>query len=211
MSVNPASPLTLVRGEMQAAGGASKPEFEARPPRTLRYLLVVVCPARAVGRRESAGTLFTGNVGERAIEGRDSHLSSLEGRTRRLERRLRLAVCGWLLTFGVLAVSAWTWQPRARPADAPTPLRVSELVVVDAKGVERVRIGGDLPDALIGGRRVPRGERAAGVLLYDGSGHERSGYVTFEPSGNVGLTLDTRRGQVAYFVAGPDSGSALQL
>jgi len=145
------------------------------------------------------------------MESRESQLESLKRRTRKLERRLRLSNSIWLLTFGVMAVSAWTWQPRAQQPTAPAPLRVSELVVVDAKGVERVRIGGDLPDALIGGKRVPRGEKAAGVLLYDGSGRERSGYVTFEPSGNVGLTLDTRRGQVAYFVAGPDSGSALQL
>lgn len=145
------------------------------------------------------------------MESRVSHLSLLEERTRKLERRLRLAVCGWLLAFGVITASAWTWQsPRQQPSP-PTALRVSELIVVDAKGVERVRISGDLPDALIGGKRVPRGEKAAGVLLYDGTGQERSGYVTFEPSGNVGLTLDTRRAQVAYFVAGPDSGAALQL
>ena len=141
----------------------------------------------------------------------DSRLQFLEERARKLERRWRLSACAWLLTFGVAGVSAWTWREGAQQPAAPAALRVSELVVVDPKGVERVRIGGDLPDALIGGKRVPRGEKAAGVLLYDGAGQERSGYVTFEPSGNVGLTLDTRRGQVALFVAGPDSGSALQL
>jgi hypothetical protein len=145
------------------------------------------------------------------VESQDPQLQSLEKRTRRLERWLRLSVCGWLLSFGLMTVSAWTWQSRTPQPAAPTSLRVSELVVVDPKGAERVRIGGDLPDAVIGGKPVPRGEKAAGVLLYDGTGQERSGYVTFEPSGNVGLTLDTRRGQVAYFVAGPDSGSALQL
>jgi hypothetical protein len=145
------------------------------------------------------------------MENQDSQLQSLEKRTHKLERWLRLSVCGWLLTFGVMVVSAWTWQSQTQQPTAPTTLRVSELIVVDPKGVERVRIGGDLPDAIIGGKRVPRGEKAAGLLLYDGGGQERSGYVTFEPSGNVGLTLDTRRGQVALFVAGPDTGSALQL
>jgi hypothetical protein len=111
----------------------------------------------------------------------------------------------------LMALSSWIWKSQAQKASVPSSLRVSELVVVDPKGVERVRLGGDLPDAIIGGKRVPRGEKAAGVLLYDGGGQERSGYVTFEPSGNVGLTLDTRRGQVALFVAGPDTGSALQL
>jgi hypothetical protein len=138
-------------------------------------------------------------------------LQLLQTRTQKLERWLRLSAGVWLLSFGLVAVSAWTWQTPAKQSSAPASLRVSELVVVDPKGVERVRIGGDLPDAIIAGKRVPRGEKAAGVLLYDGAGQERSGYVTFEPSGNVGLTLDTKRGQVAIFVAGPDTGSALQL
>jgi hypothetical protein len=90
-------------------------------------------------------------------------------------------------------------------------LRVKELVVVDKKGIERIRIGGDLPDAVIAGKRIPRGEKAAGILLYDGTGQERGGYVTWEPSGNVGLTLDSRKGQVTLFVAGPERGSALKL
>jgi hypothetical protein len=100
---------------------------------------------------------------------------------------------------------------RSNPQQPATPqsLKVSELVVVDPKGVERVRIGGDLPDATINGKRVPRGEKAAGVLLYDTTGQERSGYVTWE-SGNVGLTLGTRKGQVALFAAGLE-GSALSM
>ena len=57
--------------------------------------------------------------------------------------------------------------------------------------MERVRIGGDLPDAVIGGKRVPRGEKAAGLLMYDGTGQERGGYVTFKTIRNVVLTLDT--------------------
>jgi hypothetical protein len=58
---------------------------------------------------------------------------------------------------------------------------------------------------------VARGEKAAGVLLYDNTGQERGGYVTWEPSGNVGLTLDSRKGQSTLFVAGADGGSALKL
>jgi hypothetical protein len=49
------------------------------------------------------------------------------------------------------------------------------------------------------------------VLLYDQTGRERSGYVTFEPSGNVGLTLDGRQGQTAFFLAGPTGGTALRM
>lgn len=145
------------------------------------------------------------------MENQNLQLQSLEKRTRKLERLLCLSVCGWLLTFGLMILSAWMWKSQAQQSAAPTSLRVSELVVVDSKGVERVRIGGELPDALIGGKRVPRGQQAAGVLLYDGTGGERSGYVTFEPSGNVGLTLDSRKAQVASFIAAPDDDAASML
>jgi hypothetical protein len=131
--------------------------------------------------------------------------SALETRVARLEKLLRLSALAWL-ALAVLALAGWSSQ--RPPADT---LRAKELVIVDPAGVERVRLGGDLPDAIIKGKRVARGEKAAGVLLYDDTGQERSGYVTFSPSGNVGLTLDTRNSQAALFVADPEEGSALQL
>jgi hypothetical protein len=146
------------------------------------------------------------------MENSSLKLQSLEKRTKKLERWLCISICGWLLTFGLVVLSSGIWKSHAQQTTSPTSLRVTELVVVDSKGVERVRIGGELPDALIGGKRVPRGQQAAGVLLYDASGGERSGYVTFEPSGNVGLTLDSRNAQVASFIAAADgTASMLQL
>jgi len=138
----------------------------------------------------------------------DSYLEALERRTRRLERLLRALTGAWL-GLAALAVCAFTIHSSSQQTPIPQSLKVSELVVVDPKGVERVRIGGDLPDATINGKRVPRGEKVAGVLLYDTTGQERSGYVTWE-SGNVGLTLDTRKSQVALFAAGLE-GSALNM
>jgi hypothetical protein len=138
-------------------------------------------------------------------------LQSFEKRTRKLERWLYISIFGWLFTIGFVIVPAWFWQSQAQQSATPTSLRVSELIVVDPKGVERVRIGGDLPDALIDGKRMPRGQKIAGMILYDGTGQKRSGYVTFEPSGNVGLTLDTRREQATAFIAGPNQGSFLRL
>jgi hypothetical protein len=135
----------------------------------------------------------------------------LENRITKLEWRLRVSVLCWVIAGGAIVMSAWLWSAKAQQSTPPTSLRVTELVVLDSKGVERVRIGGELPDALIGGKKVPRGQKAADVILYDGLGQERSGYVTFEPSGNVGLTLDSNKSQVAYFIAGRDSGSALQM
>ena len=138
-------------------------------------------------------------------------LECLEKRTRKLEKWLLVSISGWLLTFGLVMLSSLIWKTQAQQSAVPTSMRVSELVVVDSKGVERVRIGGDLPDAFIGGKRYPRGQQAAGVLLYDAAGGERSGYVTFEPSGNVGLTLDSRKQQVASFIAAPDDEAASML
>jgi len=137
----------------------------------------------------------------------DSCLEALERRVQRQEHWLRISICGWI-AMGVLAICAFKIQSKPEQT-TPSSLKVSELVVVDPKGVERVRIGGDLPDATINGKRVPRGEKAAGVLLYDTTGQERGGYVTWE-SGNVGLTLDTRKSQVALFAAGLE-GSALVM
>src|SRR4051812_28285744 len=108
-------------------------------------------------------------------------------------RQRRLVVAMYVLAALAIALLAqWATTPvhAGAPADR---LQARELVIVDSKGVERVRIGGDLPDAVINGKRIPRGEQAAGVLIYDGMGQERGGYVTWDPSGNAGLTLDTRK------------------
>jgi hypothetical protein len=141
----------------------------------------------------------------------NTQVERLERRTRRLESWLGVSVALWILTVGAGIFFSPFWGTQAQTAGADT-LRASDLIIVDKKGQERVRIGGDLPDAIIGGKKVPRGQRAAGVLLYDASGNERSGYVTFEPSGNVGLTLDSRKSQVASFVAAAeDDASALSL
>ena len=132
----------------------------------------------------------------------------LERRTRMLERWLRLSIVGWV-AIGVLAVAAFRMESKSQQPTVPASLKVSELVVVDSKGVERVRIGGDLPDATYNGKRVPRGSKAAGVLLYDSLGRERGGYVTWEAE-NVGLTLDSPKMQVGMFLAGQE-GSALHM
>src|SRR5258706_16296766 len=83
----------------------------------------------------------------------------------------------------------------------PQSLRVRELVVVDDKGVERVRIGANLPDPVIRGKRVSRGDPATGVMLYDRTGQERGGYITFERGNQIALTLDNTDVQSALFVA----------
>lgn len=131
----------------------------------------------------------------------------LRVRFRHLERQHRflialVVVLGAWTIFGVL---------RRDVAVQAQSIRASEIVVVDSNGVERVRIGGNLPDPVVNGRSVPRGGQLAGILLYDGDGVERSGYGTFSPVANVVLTLDGKQGQRALFVATPEGASALKM
>lgn len=135
-------------------------------------------------------------------------LEVLELRANKLELWLRIQSVGFLLLIG-LGLCAFKIHSKSQETASPQSLKVSELVVVDAKGIERVRIGGDLPDAVYNGKRAPRGSKAAGVLLYDSLGRERGGYVTWEAD-NVGLTLDSPKMQVGMFVAGQE-GSALSM
>jgi hypothetical protein len=134
-------------------------------------------------------------------------------RIARLESRNRLLMA-WSIVIAVLALAmplTDSFGLKVAAQDKPKTLSVSELAVVDERGTVRVRIGGQLPDAVVNGKTLPRGQKAAGILVYDETGQERSGYVTFAPSGNVGLTLDNRGGQTAEFIAGPSAGAALRL
>ncbi len=145
-----------------------------------------------------------------SIEQLSLRLSLLEQRNRRLSRWLTFV--GLVAAAMLLVFTQWPAPAEAEEGAAPQVLTVRELIVVDAKNVPRVRVGASLPDPVIDGKRIGRGgEQVAGVMLYDATGQERGGYLTFEPSGNVGLTLDSRKQQTAMLVAGADGGSALQL
>jgi len=142
----------------------------------------------------------------------DTAVARLEALERRHRRLMMMNVIGLCILAGAVLLQAG-FTVRAQEKADPKSLVLSELAIVDDSGKVRLRLGGNLPDAVANGKTKPRGQRAAGILLYDGTGVERSGYVTLEPSGNVALTLDTRTKQVATFVAGAnDPGtSALQL
>ena len=140
----------------------------------------------------------------------NQELSSRLEACERANRRLTRIVISMVVS-GTIAVAALVTTHANAANPAAQSMRVSELVVVDQKGVERVRISGNVPDAVIHGKRVARGEDAAGIILYDNMGQERSGYLTFDKSGNAGLMLDTRNEQIAYLVADAEDGAALRL
>lgn len=136
----------------------------------------------------------------------------IEDRLDALERRHRRTVIalGMICLLSIATCFLLLLRPAASTM-IPDTLRVTELVVIDPSGTERVRLSGDMPDAVIEGRRIDRGSAAAGVMLYDRTGQERGGYVTWDEGDNIGLTLDGRQGQNALFVAGPDGSTSLQI
>ena len=139
----------------------------------------------------------------------DARLATCERQIRALRRALGFTT-GLLACGGALAVTGFAGRGSAAPSESPTStdsLRVRELIVVDDSGTVRARVGGNLPDAIYHGRRMRRGDQAAGVLLYDKNGLERGGYVTFDRSGVVALTLDNRGQQVAIFGADSAPGA----
>lgn len=136
-----------------------------------------------------------------------TRLDTLE---RRLSAQRRLmALSGAIgILIGALLVAAvprLLAQPRASDI-----LTVRGLVVVDDKGVERVRLGAPLPDPIVNRTRVPRHGVVAGMLIYDAEGDERGGYVT-EEHGDAMLTLDAKGRQQTIFIANRDGGANLSV
>jgi hypothetical protein len=133
-------------------------------------------------------------------------MDDLQVRIAACERRTRtLGIINSLLVIAMAAVLVGSCRSRTGS------LTVSELTVVDNKGVVRARIAGNLQDIITVGKRASRGQEAAGILLYDDTGLERGGFATFTPSRNIALTLDNTGTQTATLLAGPDGGSGLTL
>lgn len=132
----------------------------------------------------------------------------------RQNRRLTCAFYGLLTVVAIFAVTAALVPKSSASEPAVTPdsvLRVRGLIVVDANGKERVRIGAPLPDPLMQGKRYKRNGTISGILLLDADGTERSGYFTSDEPGTVALTLDTVQGQTAMFLANDEKGANLQI
>ena len=146
----------------------------------------------------------------------DSHTDT--ARIAALEARVRkLTWLSWvgalaLATSSLAAISGFVIAPRANLRTDADTLRVHEVVVVDHHGVVRARLGGDLPDAVDRqGRLVPRGDKFAGLLIYDSVGAERGGYGTMQRSGAALLTLDNRGQQAVLLTADSTNASGAML
>lgn len=83
-------------------------------------------------------------------------------RIARLERRNRL-LAAWSVVITALAIAmplTYSFGLKVAAQDEPKMLSVSELAVVDGRGKVRVRIGAQLPDAVVNGKTLPRGQKS---------------------------------------------------
>jgi len=127
---------------------------------------------------------------ERGVQDR---IESLERRCRRFAWLVgSLATVFAFVLLGQLSESARASQESNGAAHSTSGdvLHLRELVIVDANGTPRVRIAAPLPDPIMLGKRFKRGDPVSGILIYDGEGNERGGYVTGDDSRGAALTLD---------------------
>lgn len=138
---------------------------------------------------------------------------SLEQRLVALERRNRLLTAGLVAAAAIGMVAAAS--SGAGRDDAPRVFErivAREIVVVDANGRERVVIAAPLPEPRLAGALSKRGDALSGILLFDGEGNERGGYVTGDdPSSGISLTLDEIGRMAVSLWAGERGSSGLRF
>jgi hypothetical protein len=143
----------------------------------------------------------------------NERIEELERTVARMQRRERVvAIIGMIALAATIAAMA---MPRAmaKPSggDVRESLRVRQLSIIDANGVERVRIGAPIPEPIVLGKRTRRDGPMSGIILYDAEGNERSGYVTSDDYPNVLFTLDSLAKQHVLFMAEPQGSPSLSL
>jgi hypothetical protein len=124
----------------------------------------------------------------------------------RLERRVKLLTFTSTASVLILIVCGWTFRQQQSEV-----LRVRQIVIVDEKGTERVWIGAPVPDPIVQGQRQKRSGPVSGIILLDGNGNERGGYVTSDGSGEVFMSLDREKAQETLFLANPGGGAHLSI
>jgi hypothetical protein len=140
-----------------------------------------------------------------------SRIVAVEMHTKHLERRLKFTVYGWLSTLLLLLLCAWTLRPEAtQQLNAQTDvLRVRQLVVVDAKGTDRIVIGSPLPDPQMMGKRLKRRSPGTGIQVNDANGNERTGLAILD-DGSAVVGIDDESGsERAHLYYIPKRGSGL--
>ncbi|MGF1463809.1 MAG: hypothetical protein ACFB2Z_11740 [Maricaulaceae bacterium] len=132
---------------------------------------------------------------------------SVEARLEHLENRFRLAIFAFAATAVALVFVLMNHGDRLDAASSPSFLRLEELRLVDKNGVDRVIIAGDLPEPSINGELRQTGRSMAGILMFDETNTERSGYGTMNGYANALITLDAQGHQTFMLLAEPGGGS----
>jgi hypothetical protein len=137
-----------------------------------------------------------------------SRIAACEQENVRLRKQLKRQGRVWTAALLVAMIGTATASIATKTAVFDS-IQAKDITIVDANGVVRARMSGDMPDAVMAGGRVSkRGAKAAGFMIYDREGIERGGYVTFDHDTAM-LSLDSKYHMVANMVAGPDeSGTA---
>jgi hypothetical protein len=102
-----------------------------------------------------------------------------EDRIARLERSLRFMKLGWLVLLLLIIALALIWYGVG--GIAQRQITVRRILVLDAAGVPRMRLGEDQGNG--------RQSKATGLVLMDSTGHERGGMATMA-NGRVVMGLD---------------------
>ena len=146
----------------------------------------------------------------------DDHLAQMRVSLQTLERRVRrnrvMTIAFAALTLTAALTDGIPTPGFAAATDNATSrndsvLTIRELVIVDSMGTPRVRIAAPLPDPIMLGKRFNRGGAVSGIIIYDGEGNERGGYVTGDESRGAALTLDEMM-RAAVHIGVEDRGEA---
>ena len=120
---------------------------------------------------------------------------------RRRQLWLEVALAG--VSLLLIAASATAWSSMRRLAH-PETLTLRRLDIVDGTGTPRVILAAPVPPPMRFGKPAKRDGAASGVVILDGTGTERGGYVTGDSNEpNALLTLDAQGKQTVLLLAEP--------
>jgi hypothetical protein len=94
----------------------------------------------------------------------------------------------------------------------PEQLTLRRLDIVDEHGVSRVILAAPVPPPTRFGKVEHRDGPASGLILVDGTGTERGGYVTGDgDESNALLTLDAQGRQTVLLLAEPNGSTLFRI
>jgi hypothetical protein len=131
-------------------------------------------------------------------------IAALELKNRRTTMFLLVAIA----TAAILAAQSAESQPRP---DAPfETIRAKRLVILDAKGTERIILAAPVPNPKIDGKEFPRRSPANGISINDAEGNERGGFGILD-DGTLVMMLDHEGDEGAGLFVLPDGTCGLHV